>query len=238
MAQGRATRSKTGREKDLMTPHPKHTPALLGLLTAFGVGLAAIAVAQTAPPGSDKGPESTPPAETAPSPEPEPEPAPDSQTPPAEPEQPQPEPPAPPADQPPGQPTQEEVLRAFEQDRPKNEPLTPVDVSLATPGGKEDPAAKRPRARYPDGYMLTDRAGRISRDGQWYTFSFESTSAAFEEPPVKLLPNLMLERAAFEIQGSPNLVFVVSGEITDFNGENYLLLRKLLRRRDLGNLRK
>lgn len=218
-----------------MTPQPKHTPALLGLLTAFGLGLAAIAVAQSTPPDDDKGQQATPPAEAAPTPEPESDPDADSEAPPpAESEQPQ----TKPADQPPGPPTQEEVLRAFEQDRPKNAPLSPVDVSVATPGGKEDPAAKRPRARYPDGYMLTDRAGRITRDGQWYVFSFESTSTAFEEPPVKLLPNLMLERAAFEIQGSPNLVFVVSGEITDFNGENYMLMRKLMRRKDLGNIRK
>jgi hypothetical protein len=222
-----------------MTPQRKYVLALIGLVVPFGLGLAAIAVAQPNPPENERGQESTPPADAEPTPEPEPEAAPDSQaSPPAEPERPQPSPPAPPTDQPPGQPTAEEVLRAFEQDRPKNEPLTPVDVSLATPGGKEDPAAKRPRARYPDGYMLTERAGRITRDGQWYIFSFESSSTAFEEPPVKLLPNLMLERAAFEIQGSPNLVFVVSGEITDFNGENYLLLRKLLRRRDLGNIRK
>ena len=222
-------------------PQLKHKPALAALLAAFGLGLAAIAVAQTAPPENDKGRDSTPPAETTPTPEsePAPAPAPESQTPPAEPEQPESKPPPPPPpDQPPGQPTAEDVLRAFEQDRPKNEPLTPVEVSLTPPGGKEDPAAKRPRARYPDGYMLTDRAGRISREGPGYVFSFESTSTAFEEPPVKLLPNLMLERAAFEILGSPNLVFIVSGEITDFNGENYLLLRKLLRRRESGNLRK
>jgi hypothetical protein len=193
---------------------------------------------QPGPPDEDPGPEPTRPVDAAETTDPKPDASPDPEAvSPSPAEAPEAAPPAPPEPAP-GQPTAEEVLRAFEQDRPKNAPLMPVEVSLTGPNGRQDPLSQRARARYPDGYMLADRAGRISRENQWFVFTFESTSTAFEEPPLKLLPNLMLERAAFEIQGSPNLVFVVSGEITDFNGENYLLLRKLLRRRQLGNLRK
>jgi hypothetical protein len=36
--------------------------------------------------------------------------------------------------------------------------------------------------------------------------------------------------------GTGDVVFVVSGELTEFHGLNYLLLRKVLIQRDLGNL--
>ncbi|MEZ6085567.1 MAG: hypothetical protein R3E58_16870 [Phycisphaerae bacterium] len=40
-----------------------------------------------------------------------------------------------------------------------------------------------------------------------------------------------------ESKGSTSSVeFIVSGEVTDFMGENHLLLRKLLRKRSVGNL--
>ncbi len=38
--------------------------------------------------------------------------------------------------------------------------------------------------------------------------------------------------------GLDAVVFVISGEVTDFKSENYILPRKVLRKRDLGNLRK
>ncbi len=135
----------------------------------------------------------------------------------------------------PSPPTQEEVIEAFEKDRPVNVPIAPIEQ---TGPGDDDGKVRKPRARYPDGFVLIDRPGRISREGQWWVFTFESDSPAFEEPPVRLLPNRMLEHAVYEVEGSPHAVFVVSGEVTDYEGQNYLLLRKLLRRRQMGNLKK
>jgi hypothetical protein len=134
----------------------------------------------------------------------------------------------------PAPPTQEEVIEAFERDRPAGAPIPPVE---AVGGPKSDETkVRKPRARYPDGYVLIDRPGRISREGQWWVFTFESDSPTFEEPPVRLLPNRMLEHAVYEVEGSPHAVFVISGEVTDYEGQNYLLLRKLLRRRVMDNL--
>jgi hypothetical protein len=137
----------------------------------------------------------------------------------------------------PGMPTAEEVIKAFEQNRPANTAVQPLDTvaDVTTRPGSE---SKRLRARYPDGYLLIDRPGRLSRDGDWWVLTFESDGKGLEEPPMKLLPNRMLERAVYELEGSANLVFIVSGEVTDYNSENYLLLRKLLRRQELGNISK
>jgi hypothetical protein len=136
----------------------------------------------------------------------------------------------------PGPATAEDVMRAFELDRPKNMPIPPTEVHSNAARRGSTQGASFPNTRYPDGHILADRAGRLVRDGGWWVFTFEANSGKHEEPPMRLLPNRMLERAVFEVSGSPNIVFIISGEVTDFQGKNYLLLRKLLRRRDFGNI--
>ncbi|UCG15565.1 MAG: hypothetical protein JSV19_09750 [Phycisphaerales bacterium] len=201
------------------------------LSAALCFALVVIAEPRLAPPADESTKPTTPPANDA-----EPEAAP--QEPPTEADQPAVKPDQPPADgTPPSAPSAEEVIKAFEQDRPRNVAIPPVSTTAAA-AKPADQEGKRPPTRYPDGYLLIDRAGRVRQDGQWWTFVFESDSPSFEEPPMKLLPNRMLERAVFEVRGAPNIVFIVSGEITDYQGENFMLLRKLLRRRDLGNLKK
>ena len=55
--------------------------------------------------------------------------------------------------------------------------------------------------------------------------------------PIQLLPNRLLETTiALSGGGRQGMVFLVSGEVTVYKGDNYLLLRKVLVRRDLGNL--
>jgi hypothetical protein len=90
----------------------------------------------------------------------------------------------------------------------------------------------------PDGAALVDRPGRLMDEGRWWIFVFESDDPEYPEPPMRLLQNqnvqLMVEASE---QGDHGLVFVVSGEVTVFNGENYLLPRVVMRRIDSGNLR-
>ena len=135
----------------------------------------------------------------------------------------------------------DDVLKQFERDRPKARPLLPG----SRPGtevvrdsiGDDDPL--RTPARLPEGYFLVDRAGRLTREGPWFVFNFmgDNNPASTPDPPMRLLPNRMLERMIRESKGSTSSVeFIVSGEVTDFMGENHLLLRKLLRKRGVGNL--
>ncbi|GJM26878.1 MAG: hypothetical protein DHS20C16_32930 [Phycisphaerae bacterium] len=135
----------------------------------------------------------------------------------------------------------DDVLKQFERDRPKARPLLPgsrpgTEVVRDTIGD-DDP--RRTPARLPEGYFLVDRAGRLTREGPWFVFNFtgDNNPAATPDPPMRLLPNRMLERMIRESKGSTTSVeFIVSGEVTDFMGENHLLLRKLLRKRSVGNL--
>lgn len=94
------------------------------------------------------------------------------------------------------------------------------------------------RKLMPDGSHLVDRAGRLTRDGDYLTFTFESRGEGPIEMPLRLLPNRLLENMEMIAEGGrKSVVFVVSGEVTEYRGVNYLLLEKLLIRPDLGNLR-
>lgn len=186
---------------------------------------------QDAPPPATT-PNEAPSAEPNPSPDPSPAPADDAAA------QKTPEPSLTPTEV-----SADEVLREFQKERPRAEPLLPQppgDESVVREAA--EPSA-RPGfgGRMPDGYMLDDRVGRLVQDGPWWTIVFRSDNNpnVAPEPPLKLLPNQMLERAIRETQGGARSVeFVVAGEITAFMGDNYLLLRKLMRLRDLGNLSK
>ncbi|HPF41205.1 MAG TPA: hypothetical protein P5081_23715 [Phycisphaerae bacterium] len=94
------------------------------------------------------------------------------------------------------------------------------------------------RKLLPDGSRIVDRAGRLTRDGDYLTFTFESRGEGPIEVPLRLLPNRLLEdMEQISEGGRKSVVFVVSGDITEYRGVNYLLLQKLLIRPDLGNLR-
>jgi len=140
----------------------------------------------------------------------------------------------------PKQPSAEDIIREFQRQRPTAVPVLPTgpedEESVRLEGSDESATGGRPRL--PDGYMLFDRLGRISQEGTWWVFVFESDQDTFPEPPMKLLPNQTLERMVRESRGGIDpVVFIVTGEVTDFRGENYLLPRKVLRKRDLGNFK-
>ena len=143
----------------------------------------------------------------------------------------------------PAQVSAEDVLREFQRDRPKAQPLLPKAQEDETIGRRPvDRAGQRStRLRMPDGYFLVDRTGRLTQVDTWWVFNFVGDNNPDEspDPPIRLLPNQMLERMIRESQGASRSVdFIISGEVTDFMGANYLLLRKLMRKRDQGNLSK
>jgi hypothetical protein len=90
----------------------------------------------------------------------------------------------------------------------------------------------------PDGYRIVDRPGRLTREGDYWVFSFESRGRGETELPIRLLPNRLLEDMEMASSGgTKEIVFVISGEATEYHGVNYLLIQKLLTRPDLGNLK-
>ncbi|MBI4718125.1 MAG: hypothetical protein HY763_10000 [Planctomycetes bacterium] len=128
----------------------------------------------------------------------------------------------------------EDVLSLLQKQQPAQEVVSPAATGLAPV-----PRKRAGRALLTDGTPLVNRPGRLVREGAWWTFVFESDRPEHPEPPLKLLPNKSVELMVQASQrGTAGVVFVVSGEVTSFDDQNYLLARAAMRRVDLGNLRK
>jgi hypothetical protein len=81
-----------------------------------------------------------------------------------------------------------------------------------------------------EGSWITDRRGRLTKDSDGQMeFVFESDGRAMKDPPLIILPNLKL--MAMENAGagdSRDVVFRITGQITEYKGRNYVLLEKVL----------
>lgn len=92
-----------------------------------------------------------------------------------------------------------------------------------------------------DGYMIVDRVGRMiyDRGDQKLIFVFEADGSNLAEPPIAIHPSQLLEVVERKIALSSRVLrFRVSGQVTRYRGRNFLLLRKMLTVKDLGNLSK
>jgi hypothetical protein len=129
----------------------------------------------------------------------------------------------------------EDTLSILQAQQPRDI-LLPMPPS-GVPKGMELTVSAAATLR-PEGTTVVNRPGRILRTGDWWTFVFESDHPDHPEPPMKLLASrgieLMAEAAGENQRG---LVFLVSGEVTVFNGENYFLPTFVIRRINMGNLR-
>src|SRR5687767_473262 len=105
------------------------------------------------------------------------------------------------------------------------------------PGGATDgtsgPAAVAPGAPavtvMREGSLIIDRTGRFVRnnDGQQWEFVFDADGRAMKDPPVVVLPNLtMMAMENYATGTSRELRFRITGEVTEYRGRNYVLLRK------------
>ena len=82
-----------------------------------------------------------------------------------------------------------------------------------------------------EGTDIVNRVGRLTRsaDGQQWEFTFESDGRTMLDPPVIILPNLNLMKMESTVSGmSRDLRFRVTGEVTEYRGRNYILLRKFM----------
>ncbi|HUN81001.1 MAG TPA: hypothetical protein VMV81_05760 [Phycisphaerae bacterium] len=148
--------------------------------------------------------------------------------------------------QPPHEPTAAEILKQLSRDenappRPVVRPFVPGQNTISRASAEALPrnnVVPVNNKLYPDGYRIVDRPGRLTREGDYYTFSFETRTEAAPELPVRLLPNRLLEDMEIaSAGGTKSVVFLISGELTEYHGVNYLLLQKLLTRPNLGNLK-
>jgi hypothetical protein len=121
----------------------------------------------------------------------------------------------------------------------EGEPGTPV-VPVARPEGRGDvgtPVAPpgEPIQAGP-GDMVINRLTRlVPETADWFLIVFESDNT-LREPPMRVLPSRHLEKIeSWSGKGSAyGAVFHVSGEVHRYKGVDYLLLRNVLRKREMG----
>ncbi len=148
----------------------------------------------------------------------------------------------------------DKVLEKLRLQQPHDAVLPPGGPTLA---GEARRGVGATQALLLDGSALIQRVGRLVRGGgpavgagpavgggpavgaAGWTFVADSDRLAGAEAPLRLLPNLAMQTMVDDAAlGGGGSVFTVSGEITLYEGENYLLPRVALRRIDIGNLRR
>lgn len=141
-------------------------------------------------------------------------------------------------------PTAEEILKRLAEDapgRPIVRPVRPGEVrreTLAADALPRNALVPISARLLPDGHRLVDRQGRLAREADYFVFAFETRGQGEAEPPIRLLPNRLLEDVEVASEGATRpVVFIVSGEVTEYHGVNYLLLQKVVQRPELGNLK-
>ena len=108
-------------------------------------------------------------------------------------------------------------------------PLVPAPAPRQPPRVEASPEGSPPVAP-PAGDILIDRTVRIARsaDGHWMEAHFEADNT-LQEQPLALLPCRLLERAE-AVDGKVR----ITGILRRYKGREYLLLRKVLAERDMG----
>jgi len=126
----------------------------------------------------------------------------------------------------------EDVLEMMRQVNPSRE-LSPAQKRAS---GMPEEDVSSVSAPIFEGTPVIRRTGRVIPQGDWWTFTFDGDAT---EQPLRVLPNQGLQFMVDLYERSPaGLVFTISGEVTEFSGRNYLLIRAVARRLDLGNLRR
>ena len=137
-------------------------------------------------------------------------------------------------------PSADDVMAAMRADR-TGEPVLPPAQEPYT--DREQPPSEAPADGVPVfapgvGHLVVDRLVRILPvgEGNWVEAVFEADNTG-NEPPIRLLPNHMLpgvpdaNNAAAMTRPIPR--YTVSGEILQYRGRQYLLLRKCIIKRDM-----
>lgn len=148
-------------------------------------------------------------------------------------------------DKPGSSPTATRILDLIEEDAESARPLdsitgaAPEVDAVGGPTARPSDSPVTDSARlWSEGTRLTGRVGRLVREMEWCTLAFESDSDDPAEPAVRLLPNLSLQRMEEYVAGNiRSPVFVVTGDITEYRSQNFLLVRRFTVRRDDGNVK-
>jgi hypothetical protein len=202
----------------------KSTRLLMGALLVAAPGL--VALAQVSPPrgGGEFSPPLAPPAPaTAPA-----TPRPPSAT-------------VPTTDKASALPTPQSVLENLINDRPPAATTAPNPAATnpALHPAVEATAPNEPKAtRMREGQWIWKRTGHLVKDDKTGTFlfAFDADGKGMADPPMALVPShLLMSMEDASEKGTRPVRFRVSGEVTEYRGKNYLLIRDMQAVRDFNS---
>lgn len=123
-----------------------------------------------------------------------------------------------------------EQVRLFEGLLQKaNEP------GIISPQGGVEAKAEASPSLLPEGTTIAERAGKLVRSGEHWEFQFFRSDVQSGLQGVEILKSAFLDQMERLAQTGVT-DFVVSGEMTTYRGQNFLLIRKVRRHVDHGNL--
>jgi hypothetical protein len=96
-------------------------------------------------------------------------------------------------------------------------------IAQTSPADSREETDETGKRRLREGTVLTDQGGRFRQDGDGAVFISEN------QYEFTTLPNLNLERVIRTLKGSDeseSIRWSVSGQVTEFNGRNYLLITR------------
>jgi hypothetical protein len=119
----------------------------------------------------------------------------------------------------PGDDSARDILRELEQT------VGPVLRSSRTDRPTEPQGEAGPQKLLPPGTVVLWRRGWLGRgDGGTWSFVFEADASGLVDPPMVLLPCLLLEEMERHgRRGGPDPALLISGRVERYHGRNYLL---------------
>ena len=133
--------------------------------------------------------------------------------------------------------SQEDVLKELLKDtlpKPLTSPEQGSDEVKTPPVKAVDPKAKIPFI-VREGDVVINRLGRLDKDAKGSAlFVYEADGSSLTEPPLILLPCQKLEQMEGWAKQKPDAKFAVTGEVMVYHNQGYLLLRKVMLYRDMG----
>jgi len=131
----------------------------------------------------------------------------------------------------------EDILQRMLQDRPGKPLAVPSDPGFIESAGSVAPVGNRLPLQEDRGAMRIDRLVTLRRDpdSPWWLATFRSDNT-LQDQPVRLLPCRKLRQTERLIESEKRkaVLLRVTGELTQYKGHRYLLLRIVLREPDLG----
>ncbi|MBI1826114.1 MAG: hypothetical protein HY287_04385 [Planctomycetes bacterium] len=126
----------------------------------------------------------------------------------------------------------EDVLRRMHE----LEPVAGI-VSSPSANSREARGSAGGRGLLLDGSFVASRPGRLIKQDDWWILNPEPAHSDTIDASLRVLPGRGLETMTQAARkSSNNQVFIVSGEVTLFEGQNYLLPRSVIRRINYENL--